>query len=75
MLVIHPSAVPILVGNQPVGWQVENKDFTLQAVLQNDGTIKTYVEWGDDMGGDLANFKSWPDVKSYLDTLLQSSRR
>ncbi len=76
MLVIHSEATPLLIeGNKQVGWQLITNDFEFHAVVQTDGTINTYVNWGDDMGGDLANHEDMEDVKRWLDTLIQASRR
>jgi hypothetical protein len=73
---IHPDATPMRIeGGKFVGWQMITNGFELHAVIQADGTINSYVNWGDDQGGDLANHEDWKDVKRWLDTLLQASRR
>lgn len=76
MLKIHPTAIPIIIENdKQVGWRVESRDFTFDAIAQDDGTVNTYVEWGDDQGGDMANHENWSDTASHLDSLLQASQR
>lgn len=76
MLQIHKDATPLMIeGDRQVGWQLITHDFEFHAVAQPDGNIKTYVNWGDDQGGDVANHEDMAGVKRWLDTLLQASRR
>lgn len=70
---LHRDATPIKIENdKQVGWQLETKDFTLQAVEQDDKTVNAYVTWGDDMGDDITNHESWADVRSYIQVLLRA---
>lgn len=74
---LHPTEVPITIeGNLvPVGYRVETRDFTFDAIYETDGTVNTYVEWGDDQPGDMVNHASMSEAKRWLDTLFQASRR
>lgn len=76
---IHPDATPIIIernGEQKVvGWDVETRDFNFQAVQSIDGKIDSYVLWGDDQPGDVAQHSNWESVKQWLDALIQASRR
>jgi hypothetical protein len=76
MLKIHDAAKRLMVEDEgkdvQVGWRVETKDFVFDAVEQEDGTVNTYVEWGDDQPGDIANHEHWNDVKRWLDNLLEA---
>lgn len=70
MLKIHETAKPIMSDGKQVGWRVITENFAFDALLQDDKTINTYIDWGDDMGGDMANHATWEDVQQWLDTLL-----
>lgn len=73
---IHPDATPIIKeGNVQIGWQLETRDFMFQAIESRDGHVDSYVLWGDDQPGDVAQHPSWANAKRWLDVLLQSSRR
>ncbi len=73
--ILHHSATRIqdTKTEKQVGWRVETPDFTFDAVIQEDETVNTYVEWGDDQGGDLANHPNWGSARSYLEMLLRAS--
>lgn len=79
MLKIHDSATPL---NGPrdgvvvqIGWRVNTHDFTFDAVESIDGHVDTFVLWGDDQPGDIAQHTNWESAKRWLDALLQASRR
>lgn len=72
---LHPTEVPIMLEGAivPVGYKVLTSDFEFTAIYENDGTVNTYVEWGDDQAGDMANHDSMSEAKRWLDTLIKAS--
>lgn len=79
MLELNKDAKPLIVTDNgkdvQVGWRMEMRDFTFDAIVQEDESVNTYVEWGDDQGIDITNHTSMSEAKRWLDTLLQTSRR
>jgi len=78
MYKIHETATPLMSrptneSGKQIGWRVETKNFTYDAVVQPDKTINIYIEWGDDMGSDMTNFENWTDVEGHLFGLLKAS--
>lgn len=75
---LHPEAKPLIVTDEgkdtQVGWRVETQHFTFDAIEQEDRTVNTYVEWGDDQGGDMANHETWADVRRWLGNCLGALR-
>jgi hypothetical protein len=77
MFKIHEDATPLMIhvgsGSKQIGWRVVTANFTFDALTQNDKSINIYVNWNDDLGGDMFNCKTWESVKDMLDSFLKTS--
>jgi len=76
MYKIHETATPLMShgenSSKQIGWRVQTKDFTFDAVKQPDKTINVYILWGDDQPGDMANWENWTDVEGHLLGLMKT---
>lgn len=82
METIHPDAVPLIIANdKQVGWELLTPDFEFTAIVQIGfglnpvESITSYIHWGDGLRPEVTVHDNWVEVKSWLDTLLQASRR
>jgi hypothetical protein len=76
MFLLHPDAKPVFASDdhtKQIGWIVETKHFSFEAIEQDDGTVNAYVEWGDDQDGDMSNDSNWIEAQAHLRTLIKSS--
>lgn len=74
---LHETETPVMLegATVPVGYRVETPDFTFTATYEVDGSVTTFVEWGDDQSGDYVAYETMAEAKKWLDTLLEAVRK
>lgn len=74
---LHETEIPVMLegASVPVGYRVMTPDFSFTAIYDTDGTINTFVEWGDDQSGDMVGYDTMAEAKRWLDTLLEAVKK
>jgi hypothetical protein len=67
---LHKNATPMIAADEQVGWRFEHPYFVYDAIEQEDGKVRVYIQWTGMPDPDDEIFNDWDEVIEDLTKLI-----